>query len=222
MADEAAEAGAAKPWYKEGSYVDLFSLALSILSLIATASLSLWLFYRQETDTKLNRSIKEIDWTYDREFVNSLSQVLSHFYTFIKDPALNDLPERQRFEAFWNGFGNDADMIAISTRLGSIATCYQSEDCIPRELLSRFSDIVYESIFFMREFLFLDGALARENKQAELEGWWLDEDIYQFLADYCVYRQAHGGLDLWDERYERQKAPGVATIDPCFPPAGLH
>lgn len=221
MTDRAPES-VAKPWYKEGTYVDLLSLVLSILSLVATASLSVWLFYRQETDTKLTRSIKEIDWTYDREFVNSLSHVLSHAYQFTNDPKLNELPKTERFEAFWNTFADDADMIAIATRLGTIANCYRSDDCIPQELLSRFSDIVYESLFYVREFVFLDDDLAKVNQQTELYGWWLDKDIYGFLADYCVYRKAEGGVDLWDERYERQKTPGVAVIDPCLDPTGMH
>jgi hypothetical protein len=212
-----------QPWYANRTSVDLLSIALSVVSLLATATLSLWLFYRGEGDVRVARSIEEIDRTYDPEFAVSLARVVDHAYDFLEDPALNGLPPQQRFERFWSDDAIDADMIVVNTRLNSIENCYNSDNCSKAEVLARFPDIVYQAVFFLRDFVFLTDELRRVNQDVGLSGWWLGPDLYGFLADYCASASAaHGGMDLWSEKHERLRAPDAVDIEPCLDPAGMR
>ena len=200
--------------------MDLLSLVLSVLSLAASAFLTVWLFHLSQEDARVARTIEEIERTYDPEFAASLTRVLDRAYGFLEDPGNATLSPGERFDRFWGSAGTevDTDMFVLTTRLDSIENCFTGGDCSRDEMLERFPDLVYQAMFFLRDFIFLDDETSRKAQASGVDGWWMDSDIYRFLADYCIWaRDAHGGMDLWSVQYERLRAPGSAEIDPCLP-----
>jgi hypothetical protein len=152
----------------------------SVLSLIVTGFPSIAVYFVGREEDKVKRSVTEIDRVYDRDFNASLSKILDHAYRFIENEDTNKLVSKARFEKFWANADADTDMFLISSRLEAIAQCADAGYCNQEELFSRFPAAVYNAIYFLREFIFLNDDL--EKYTPDLEGWWGDSE-YEFLAD---------------------------------------
>lgn len=210
-----------KPWYHNAAWIDLLSLGIAALSLSASVFLSVWLFLLRETDARIERTIGEIDRTYDPAFSQALLRLVDRAYPYYQDPAKAGLSRDERFRRYWDkdDTQTDPDMFLLTTRLNAIQLCYAHGDCDRTEMRIRFPLLVYESLFFLRDFLFLDPKLQAEADQGALDAWWLSPQVYDFLADYCVWAKESGReVTLWSRRDELLRDPSARTLDPCLPP----
>lgn len=210
-----------KPWYHNSAWMDLLSLGLATLSLSASVFLSVWLFLLREGDARVERTIGEIDRTYDPVFGASLLRLIDRAYPYDTDPAKAALSRDERFRRYWaeGDAQTDSDMFVLTTRLNSIQSCTAHGDCDRDEMRARFPLLVYEGLFFLRDYLFLDPTLTARADRVGLDAWWLSPEVYDFLADYCVWARANGrDVALWSLKDERLRAGGAGEIDPCLPP----
>jgi hypothetical protein len=125
-----------------------------------------------------------------------------------------------RFEDFWaTATDTDADMLLIMSRMKSIGQCLDTRDCDRDEVFSRFPETIYQAIFFLRDYVFVNPKLEAESQGPGLEGWWFGNGVYDFLADYCVWAtREFGGMNLWSVKHERLARPGQPLPNPCLPP----
>jgi hypothetical protein len=210
-------------WYHDPTRISLLAFILSLATLIVTSIASTVVYFISLSDEKVNRSLTEIERIYDKDFDISLSKILDQAYGFMENDETKKLVSKERFEKFWANVAHadadgDADMLLIGSRLKAIAQCADVGDCDREELFSRFPEPVYQAIFFLREFVFLNADLAKYADKGDLDGWWMSQSTYNFLADYCAWakRKFHV-MNLWSDRYERLRSPGQPLPDPCFP-----
>jgi hypothetical protein len=208
------------PWYADSTRISLLAFILSLATLIVTSAASTAVYFISRADDREKRSVTEISLIYDKDFASSLSKIPGQAYTFIETDKTNKLRSKPRFEKFWYDFNSDADMLLVSSRLKAVAQCAEVGDCDREELFSRFPEEVYQAIFFLREFVFLNDDLETYANKGDLEGWWLGDSERKFLADYCGWAsKKFGGMNLWSEKHERLRSPGQALPDPCLPRA---
>ncbi|MGE4049293.1 MAG: hypothetical protein AB7F35_30950 [Acetobacteraceae bacterium] len=203
-------------WYTNATTIALLSLVISL----ATAGGSVASYFMSKADEQAKRSITEVDRIHDPAFANSLSKIMAHAYGFIESGKADVRRDRQaRFEEFWFDADADADMLIIVTRLQSIEQCFESRDCNRTELLSRFPEAIYQAIFMLRDYVFVDDELAKIDQTAGLTGWWMGAGTHKFLAEYCRFAaQRFGGMNLWSVKHERLMRPGQQLPDPCLTP----
>jgi hypothetical protein len=200
-------------WYHDSTRISLLAFILSL----AAAIVPIYIYIANRADDKAKRSVTEIERVYDRDFIVSLSKILDHAYKFIEDNTASKVGSKARFEKFWGEVNVDPDMLLLTSRLKAIAQCADVGDCDGEELFSRFPEAVYQAIFFLREFLFLNDDLTSYAKAGDLEGWWLGNREYKFLANYCAWAyKKNNEMNLWSVKHERLRSPGQPLPDPCL------
>lgn len=215
MSDESAKTRAGpRSWHDSPTRISLAALLVSCVSIVVTTGFSFFVYYADQRDEKTDRSIYEVNHVYSPEFMKSLTNILDVSYDFIENAAEKPESKKERFERFWQEVDNDGDMLIISSRLSSISACIDDGNCYREIVFSRFPESVYEAIYFLREFVFLDSEL---NAAETLDGWWLGARVQNLLANYCAWVvEKRGGMDLWSERYELIRSPADALPGPCI------
>jgi hypothetical protein len=208
-------------WLKGNDPIASLSFALALISFVISSVSGLVVWSWNESNKKIERSIAEVNAFYEQSFAISLGKVVKSAYNFYDDPTLSRLKGVERFEKFWYEADADPEMLVITSRLGAITNCIRSGACDREAVFSRFPDTIYQALFYLREFIFLDDELDERAEKIGLNGWWFGRAHYSFLADYCAWAikpDNLGGMGLWDAPRERKHSPKGELPHPCFPP----
>ena len=205
-----------RPWYRDEVDRSLIALGLSLLSIMASIAFSFYAFLGTEQDKRLERSAEEVGRIYHPAFVVSLTSVLEVYTGFLAEPRNADETQLERVKAFWLSAEMDEEMLIVASRLHAIHNCVRSEFCSTEEAYSQFPAVVYQVLFFMRDVLFLDPALAKGQAR---DGWWLHPDVKEMLASYGAWwEERHGPMPLWSEGDELKRSSDGQLPNPCFRP----
>src|SRR3954471_3633069 len=92
--DRAMNENKSRHWLLDNNIISLLALIFAVTSSAASA----YVYFANQADEKLKRSVVEVDRVYDRQFLDSLKILLENAYDFVEVPDNNALPHKDRFE----------------------------------------------------------------------------------------------------------------------------